>query len=188
MNELASPQQLRAALLRWALFLVPLVILLGFASGQLANSGEDNAWFRMLQQPAAQPPGWLFGVAWTILYAMMGFAIAIVASARSAPYRAAAVVAFIIQLALNLMWSPVFFGMHQVSLALGLILAILAAALVTTFLFGRVRALAAWLMVPYLAWLCFAAILNYQFDQLNPDAETLQVSGAQQRVEAPPIQ
>lgn len=188
MNELASPEQLRAALLRWALFLVPLVILLGFASGQLANSGEENAWFQMLEKPAAQPPGWLFGVAWTILYAMMGFAIAIVASARSAPFRAAAVVAFIVQLALNLAWSPVFFGMHQVSLALGLILLILAAALVTTFLFGRVRALAAWLMVPYLAWLCFASILNYQFDQLNPDAETLQVSGAQQRVEAPPIQ
>jgi tryptophan-rich sensory protein len=68
-----------------------------------------------------------------------------------------------------------FFGQHQVTAAFYLILAILAAALATTIVFGRIRPLAAWLLVPYLAWLSFAEILNYQFDQLNPDAERLYV-------------
>ena len=66
-----------------------------------------------------------------------------------------------------------FFGYHQVSAALLLLVLILALALATTFVFARIRKGAAWLMVPYLAWLCFAAVLNYQIDRLNPNAETL---------------
>jgi tryptophan-rich sensory protein len=94
-------------------------------------------------------------------------------NARGAPGRGLAIAAFIVQLIANYCWSPLFFGMHQISAAFWLILFILAAAIVTTLLFGRIRSAAAWLMVPYMMWLSFASILNYQFDQLNPDAETL---------------
>jgi translocator protein len=163
------------SLVRWALFIIPLTMLLGFLSSSIAGSGEENRWYQELVKPDAQPPGWLFGVVWPILYFMTGLALAIVLNARGAPQRLLGVGLFVGQFALNLMWSPLFFGRHQVTSAFYLILAIFAVALATTFVFGRVRKSAAWLMVPYLAWLSFAAILNYQIDQLNPEAERLYV-------------
>jgi tryptophan-rich sensory protein len=175
MSQLASPGQLRMSLLRWALFVVPLLMLLGFLSGTIAGSGEENRWYQELVKPAAQPPGWAFGVVWPILYFMTGLAFAIVLNARSAPQRMLGIGLFLTQLALNLIWSPLFFGRHQVSTAFYVIIAMFVAAFATTLVFGRIRKSAAWLMVPYLAWLCFAAILNYQIDQLNPDAERLYV-------------
>lgn len=178
MSQLASPGQLRVSLLRWALFVVPLVMFLGFFAGTISPSGDENRWFQELVKPDAQPPGWAFGVVWPILYFMTGLAFAIILNARGAPQRPLAIGLFLLQLVLNLMWSPLFFGQHQVTTALYLIIAIFFSALATTFVFGRVRKLAAWLMVPYLAWLSFATILNYQIDQLNPDAERLYVPAA----------
>ncbi len=182
MAELASRTQLRMSFLRWALFIVPLIVLLGFMSGQLAGSGEENRWFQMLEKPAAQPPGWIFGAAWTILYVSIGFALTLVICARGARLRALAIFLFVVQLALNLFWSPFFFGMHQVTYAFYLIIFIFLTATATTLVFGRIRTFAAWLMVPYLAWLCFAAILNKQIDELNPDAEILQAPRSSQSV------
>lgn len=178
MSQLASPAQLRMSLVRWALFLVPTIMLLGFLSGTISGSGEENSWFAELVKPEAQPPGWLFGLVWPILYLLMGIAVSIVLNARGARLRGLAVALFAVQLALNLYWSPLFFGQHQVSVAFYLLLAIWGLALATTLVFGRIRPLAAWLMVPYLAWLSFAAILNYQIDRLNPDAERLYVPAA----------
>ncbi|MEO1044310.1 MAG: TspO/MBR family protein [Pseudomonadota bacterium] len=188
MNELASPGQLRMAFWRWALFIVPLTALLGFASAQIAGTGEDNPWFAALVKPDAQPPGWAFGAAWAVLYVMIGFAVSLVLNARNAPMRWVAVGFWVAQLALNLFWSLYFFGMHQVTSAFYLLLAIFVLAMITTLMFGRIRALAAWLMVPYLAWLCFASILNKQIDTLNPDAETLIVPASQSGGALPPSQ
>ncbi len=182
MNQIASKGQLRMSLLRWILFTVPVVMLLGFFSGQVAGSGEENRWFNALVKPEAQPPGWVFGVAWTILYIMIGTAFAMILHARGAPLRGVAIVLFIVQFALQLFWQPLFFGMHQVSAAFWLIVVIFTFALCTTFIFGRVRKAAAWLMVPYLAWLCFAAVLNKQIDWLNPNAETLVVPAARTQI------
>lgn len=175
MSQLASPSQLRMSLLRWALFIVPIIMLLGFLSGTVSGSSERNSWFAELVKPEAQPSGWAFGVVWPILYLMMGIAVSIILNARGARLRGIAVALFVVQLALNLYWSPLFFGQHQVTAAFYLLLAIWVSAFATTLVFGRIRSLAAWLMVPYLAWLSFAAILNYQIDQLNPDAERLYV-------------
>lgn len=184
MSQLASPAQLRMSLVRWALFLVPTIMLLGFLSGTISGSGEENSWFAELVKPEAQPPGWLFGLVWPILYLLMGIAVSIVLNARGARLRGLAVALFAVQLALNLYWSPLFFGQHQVSVAFYLLLAIWGLALATTLVFGRIRPLAAWLMVPYLAWLSFAAILNYQIDRLNPDAERLYVPAATSEIGA----
>lgn len=178
MSQLASPGQLRMSLLRWALFVVPLVMLLGFLSGAIAGSGEENRWFQELVKPEAQPPGWVFPIAWTILYFMTAMALAIVLNARSAPQRMLGVGLFVTQFVLNLVWSPLFFGRHQVSSALYVIVAMFVAALATTLVFGRIRKSAAWLMVPYLAWLCFAGFLNNDIRRLNPDAERLYVPAA----------
>ena len=179
MNQLASSSQLRMSLVRWALFVMPVILLLGFLSGAVAGSGEDNRWFAELVKPAAQPPGWMFGVAWTILYLMIGLAFAMILHARGAKQRGLAIGLFLGQYILNLLWSPIFFGQHEVTTALYLIVFILVLAFITTLVFGRIRKAAAWLMVPYLAWLSFASILNYQIDSLNPDAESLYVPAAQ---------
>jgi translocator protein len=182
MSQLASPSQLRMSLLRWALFVVPTVMLLGFLASRVSGSGEDNAWYAELIKPEIQPPGWAFGVVWPILYFMTGLAFAMILNARGARLRGLAIGLFLLQLALNLFWSPLFFGQHQVTAAFYLILLIFAAAFATTLVFGRVRPLAAWLMVPYLAWLSFASLLNYQIDRLNPEAERLYVPAATSQI------
>jgi translocator protein len=179
MNQLASPSQLRMSLVRWALFVMPVILLLGFLSGAVAGSGEDNRWFAELVKPDAQPPGWVFGFAWTILYLMIGLAFAMILHARGARQRGLAIGLFLGQYILNLLWSPIFFGRHEVTTAFYLIIVIFLLAIGTTMVFGRIRKAAAWLMVPYLVWLSFASILNFQIDQLNPDAESLYVPAAQ---------
>ncbi|KFL48311.1 benzodiazepine receptor [Sphingobium sp. ba1] len=173
MNEIASPGQLRLAYLRWSLLTVPAIVLLGFLSGRLANSGYGNRWFDALEKPALMPPGWLFGVAWTILYILMGLALAIVLHARGAKGRGPAIVLFLVQLLMNLAWSPLFFRAHQVGSALMLILALIVVVAITIWLFTRIRRVAGLLLLPYLAWLAFASFLNYEIGRLNPDAETL---------------
>jgi len=173
MSEIASKTQLRMSFTRWAVVAVPLLILLGGLSGVLSNSGNNNHWYAGLTKPEIMPPGWAFGVIWTILYAMMGCAVAAILDARGAGGRALALGLFTIQLVLNLIWSPLFFGAHQAHLAVFLLVVILLAAVATTLVFAPIRRHAAWLMVPYLAWLCVALALAYQIDQLNPNAAHL---------------
>lgn len=173
MTGIASRAQLRMSFLRYALVTVPLVLLLGVLSGRASNSGHGNAWFDALVKPEAMPPDWPFGIAWTILYMLLGLALAMILHARGANGRKVALSLFLAQLLLNYAWSPVFFAMRQVDTALVIIVAILALSIATTFLFARIRKGAAWLMVPYMAWLSFAAILNYQIVEMNPSAETL---------------
>ncbi len=182
MGEIASQGQLRMSFVRWALLLVPLIIFLGFVSGQLGNSGFGNAWFAALTLPAWFPPAIAFPIVWTALYAMMGVATAMIADARGANGRSAALAVFAAHLLLNLAWAPVFFGAHQVSAGLALIVAVLVSAAVTARLYGRIRPVAGWLFVPYIAWLMFATALNYSIDQLNPDAERLNPSSSTQFV------
>ena len=164
---------MRWAYLRWAMVTVPLIILLGFGSSQFAPSGDKSAWYRELAKPALNPPGYVFPIAWTALYVMLGLALAMIINARGSRYRGLAIVLFAVQMVLNLVWTPVFFGVHLVFAAFLIIVAMFVVALVTTLIFGRIRKAAAWLMVPYLAWLCFAGALNFGIMKLNPGAEAL---------------
>ena len=169
MTGVASQAQLRWSLARAVLVVVPLVLVLGLFSGRLAGSSATSPWFMALVKPAIYPPAAAFGIAWTILYVMMGIAAAIVWNARGAAGRRVALGLFAVQLLANMMWSPLFFRFHQILPAFWLILLILTLAVLTTWRFGAVRRLAAWLMVPYLAWLGFAAVLNWRVHELNPD-------------------
>ncbi|MDP1028410.1 TspO/MBR family protein [Sphingomonas sp. KR1UV-12] len=155
--------------LRWAVVTVPLVLLLGFASGRAVVAGGDNAWYAALVKPAQTPPDWLFPVAWTTLYILLGLAVAIVLNARGARGRAAAILAFVVSFGLSLGWTPLFFGAHRIDAAFWLIVAMLASGIVATVLFARVRTVAAWLVVPYLVWISFAGVLTWRIGQLNPD-------------------
>jgi tryptophan-rich sensory protein len=183
MNRLASPAQLRASFVRWALFLVPAVLLLGFVSGLLGGGMASDPWFEALDKPAIFPPPAAFGVVWPILYTLMGLAAAMVCAAWGSRYRLPAILAFALQLLVNLAWTPVFFGEHEITLGLYVIAALDVAVLVTIVLFWKVRRAAALLLVPYLAWILFATVLNYEFLRLNPDADGVEGSYAVQRIE-----
>lgn len=175
MYPLASHSQLRMSLVRRALFVIPVIMFLGFLSGRVSGSTQENVWYQMLIKPDIQPPGWVFGVVWPTLYLMLGLAFAMVLHARGARHRTQAIALFVMQFLINLTWSPVFFGAHKVTAAFYIILVMLVMAIATTVAFARVRKAAAWLMVPYLVWISFASILNFQIDQLNPEAESLYV-------------
>lgn len=173
MGEIASSRQLRMGYVRWALLTVPLLLFLGYASSQVGNNGFGNRWFDALDKPPAMPPGWVFSVVWSVLYVLMGLALAMILNARGARWRTMALMLFTAQFALNLAWSPMFFAAHQVTAAFVTILMMFAIAFAATLAFGGVRPTAAWLMVPYLAWLVVAATLNWQVMVRNPNAETL---------------
>ncbi len=169
MNMLASRGQLRASFIRWALFIVPLCVLLGFLSGQFGSAGSN--WFAGLEKPAIFPePKW-FGIVWTVLYVMIGLAVAMVAAAWGARGRTAALAVFAGHFALNLAWSPIFFGAHRIAVALVVLVLVDLSLLAAIALFRKVRRGAALLLLPYLAWVLFATVLNYQFLRLNPDAD-----------------
>lgn len=182
MGELASADQLRMSFARWALVTVPVVVLLGLASGMFAGSGDGNSWFMTLRKPAAMPPGWAFPIAWTILYVLLGLAIALVLNARGARGRNVAVALFVLELLLNYAWSPLFFAAHQPWPALALIGAMLAVGIAATIRMAGVRQTAGWLMVPYLFWLGFASALNYRIAADNPDAAVLAPGGASAQI------
>ncbi|HEX8571453.1 MAG TPA: TspO/MBR family protein [Allosphingosinicella sp.] len=178
MTALASKSQLRMSFLRYALFTVPAILLLGTVSGRISGSGYGNAWFDALQKPAIMPPGWMFGVAWTLLYILLALALALVLHARGARGRGLAIALFLAQLLLNFAWSPIFFAYHEVGAAFWTILAMILLAAASAVLFWRIRRSAALLMIPYLAWLAFAATLTWQIADLNPEAAQLAPEGS----------
>jgi tryptophan-rich sensory protein len=152
---------------RTALVTVPLIVGIGLLTGKLSGSGYGNDWFDALLKPSLMPPGWLFGAAWTILYTLLGSALAIVWAAPSSSARLTGLTLFLFQLVLNFSWSPLFFGLHEVGLALIGLVAILILSTAAAIQFRRVRPIAAWLMTPYLAWLGFATYLNFEILRLN---------------------
>lgn len=181
MNFLASKSQLRATFLRWALFFVPLIVLLGFTAGQLG--GPQTAWFQSLEKPAIYPPPAAFGIVWSILYVVIGLALALVASASGAYGRGIAIILFALHFIGNLAWTPVFFGLQEMWGGLYVLIYVSLSLLVVIAAFWRVRRLAALMLLPYLAWVLFATALNWQFIAANPDGGADVEQGAAQRIE-----
>ena len=173
MNELASKAQLRMSYFRWALVCITAILFCGIASATIARSGYGNGWFAALVKPQLMPPGSVFRAVWIGLYVLLGLALAYVIDARRARGRGLAVTLFMVQLACNFIWSPLFFAAHEARLSFYLLCVMLILSLVTTGLFSRIRTAAGLLMIPYLLWLCFAAYLNFEVNRLNPGAETL---------------
>lgn len=173
LGGIASRRQLRWSFGRWAAVTVPLVLLLGFLAGRSVPAGDENAWYIALAKPALTPPDWLFPVAWTALYVLLGLAVAIVLNARGARWRWPAAAMFAVEIVGLMVWTPLFFGAHQVLPAFWLIVFLVVWGIATTVMFGRVRPLAAWLTVPFLVWVSFAALLNLGIHRLNPNAEAV---------------
>ena len=145
----------------------------------------DAAWFQALELPAFYPPNWAFGVVWPILYALMGVAVVLVyreGRARGAADGVTATAAswvprdgetrvalglFAVQLVVNVSWSPVFWGLRRIDLGLVVLAAVVVLASVTAVAFARVDRRAGLLLVPYIAWVAFATVLNGAIVWLN---------------------
>ncbi len=181
MSFLASKAQLRASFIRWALFLVPLIVLLGFTAGRLGS--PDTVWFQSLVKPSIFPPPMWFGIVWGFLYVVIGFSVALVGSAWGAQGRGLAIILFALHFIGNLAWTPVFFGMQNMWGGLYILCFVAVSLLAVIAAFWRVRKLAAILLIPYLAWVSFATVLNYQFIVENPDGGADAGDGAVERIE-----
>ncbi|NNL06688.1 MAG: tryptophan-rich sensory protein [Gammaproteobacteria bacterium] len=144
-----------------------LVSFAASAVGAVASI-QARSFYGQLAQPAWAPPPWLFGPVWTILYALMAIAAWMVW--RSGGFRAnrTALSLFLAQLALNALWSWLFFAWHRGALAFVDILLLWLLIVATLVAFWRVRPLAGALLIPYLFWVSFASALNYSVWQLNP--------------------
>lgn len=134
-----------------------------FTAAFLTSSSGPDTWYRELNQPIITPPDWIFAPVWTVLYAMMSVAAWLVWKSGGLEKTKWALQVFLVQLALNAAWSWLFFGRHRIDLALIDIVALGTTIALTVYLFSKHSRVAASLMLPYLAWVSFATILNAAF-------------------------
>ena len=135
--------------------------------GALATTPAVPTWYAGLARPSLAPPNWVFGPVWTTLYVLMAVAAWLIWRLPPSPQRRTALVLFALQLALNTLWSFLFFGAQRIDLALVEVVLLLAAIVATTRAYAGLSRIAAWLMAPYIAWVAFATLLNFQFWRLN---------------------
>lgn len=139
------------------------------AIGSLFTFSAIPAWYATLNKPFFSPPNWLVGPAWLTLYTLMGIALYLVWAKRKENAKAnAAIAVFGVQLALNALWSILFFGLRSPLLGLVEIIALWLAILFTILKFHAVSKKAARLLVPYILWVSFASALNFAIVVLNP--------------------
>jgi len=151
---------------QWLVLAALVLLCLAIGSiGGFATQHSIDTWYATLNKPSWNPPNWVFAPVWTLLYIMMGIAAWLVwkTQDRIGP----AMVLFFAQLGFNLLWSLVFFGLRSPGLALIEVIFLVGSVLLTMLSFFGRQATAGWLFVPYLAWVSFAAILNFAIWSLN---------------------
>lgn len=139
-------------------------IIITFCAPLLSVGSLPGAWYAALQKPTWNPPAWLFGPAWTLLYTLMAVAAWLVWKRVG---HGKPLTLYFVQLVLNAAWTPIFFGAHQPGWALIVIVVLWIAILTTLLSFRRVNTAAGWLLVPYLAWVSFASCLNFALWRMN---------------------
>jgi translocator protein len=149
---------------KW-LGLVPWIAL-PLLAGAFGSQFQPGGWYAELEKPAWNPPSWVFGPVWTMLYILMGVAAWLVWERYGAAARLALGL-FVVQLVFNAAWSWLFFGLQSPGLAFAEIIVLWLLILATTVLFWRARTAAGVLMLPYVAWVTFAMVLNYTIWRLN---------------------
>lgn len=142
-------------------------LFLCFAAASLGGWFMPGAWYASLTKPTWNPPSWIFGPVWSALYIMMAVAAWLVWRQGGWGKQRRPLLLFLVQLALNALWTPLFFGLHWQGVAFAEILLLWFAIVSTIAAFWRVHRAAAWLLAPYLAWVSFAAVLNGTLWRLN---------------------
>lgn len=146
----------------WLLFVFAAAAVGGFASASASD------FYRELVRPSWAPPGWLFAPVWSVLYALMGISAWLVWRAQGFAGARGALTLFVVQLAINALWTWLFFVWRQGAVAFGEILLLCLLIVSNIILFRRASKLAALLLVPYVAWVAFACVLTFATWRLNP--------------------
>lgn len=150
----------------WLDILIAVVpVVLASLAGSAVTVPQIPGWYAGLAKPPFNPPNWVFAPVWTTLFAMMAYAVFRVL--RRPLEKRWALTAYHVQLALNLLWSCVFFGLNSPLGGILVILPLLAMILATIGAFGRIDRISAWLLWPYAAWVSFATLLNVSIWWLN---------------------
>jgi len=158
--------------MKWiALVLWLLLCYLVAAIGGTLTAAELRDWYISLRRPRIAPPNWVFGPVWTMLYTLMGIAAWEIWLLPPSQLRTKALLLFLVQLILNLLWTWLFFHEHDISNALADVFLLWTAIFAEILLVHPDQPVASWLLAPYLAWVSFAIILNFEFWRLNPDQE-----------------
>jgi tryptophan-rich sensory protein len=166
MNPAVPTRAKRSPLLHGLIAATP--VFLAGAVGNIATIPNIPTWYANLARPPMNPPNWVFGPVWSILYLLMAIAFfRILRLDPATPGRARAIGVFMLQLALNTSWSFAFFGAHRPALGLMVILPLESLIVLTIFLFRRLDRIAAGCLLPYAAWVAFATYLNIGFWMLN---------------------
>ena len=132
----------------------------------------DLTWYETLNRPPFTPPAWVFPPAWTILYTMMFVSLIIVIRTKTLENKTNAIILFLTQLLFNFLWSPTFFYWHNIKMAFVIIILLLIFLVLTIAFFYRISKLSAFLLIPYLLWICFAIYLNFGFMIMNSSFQT----------------
>jgi len=135
--------------------------------GSIATTPNIATWYADLTKPPLNPPNWVFGPVWSVLYLLMGISLALIILEASKHTKKKAYFWFGLQLTLNTLWSLVFFGLHQPWLGIVVILTLVISITMTILEFYRIKSIAAWLLAPYLFWVCFATYLTIGITALN---------------------
>ncbi len=141
-----------------------------FAAAAMGGFFMPGEWYASLTKPSWNPPGWLFGPVWTALYTIMAVAAWLVWKRGGFAGQRGPLTLFLVQLALNAVWTPLFFGLHWPGVAFAEIVLLWLAIAATFAAFRRIDRVAAWLLAPYLGWVGFAAVLNCALWRLNQQA------------------
>lgn len=135
--------------------------------GAVATTPEIDGWYRTVVKPDWNPPNWVFGPVWTTLFVMMGISAWLIWRPAGFQKAATPLTLFAAQLVLNVAWSWIFFGIHEIGWAAAEIILLWLVILVTTVTFFRRSKPAGWLLTPYLVWVTFASVLNFTIWRLN---------------------
>jgi translocator protein len=142
-------------------------VMLCFATAVPAAWWPPGEWYLALNKPSWHPPAWVFGPVWSTLYVLMAVSAWLVWREGGFARQGRPLTLFLVQLVLNAAWSPLFFGLQRPGVAFVEIIILWLAIAATIVAFRRVHRVAAWLLVPYLAWVSFAAFLNGTLWRLN---------------------
>jgi tryptophan-rich sensory protein len=142
-------------------------LVLSFSAAAIGGFFMPGTWYANLNKPSWNPPNWIFGPVWTVLYATMAVAAWLVWKRGGFAAQRAALSLFLAQLLFNALWSPLFFGLRRPALAFADIVLLWLALLGTVIAFWKVRMIAGAILLPYLAWVTFASALNFALWRLN---------------------
>ncbi len=148
------------------LYSLLLTIGVGAIAG-FATASNIGSWYATLSKPRFNPPNWIFAPVWTLLYILMGISFYLIWKQPASRYKSNAILIFLVQLFMNFCWSFLFFYFHQIGLAFLNIVMLWIFIVLTIFSFSRIDKRASWLLVPYICWVSFAAILNGAIFHLN---------------------